>query len=47
MGLLLLGITLVLYGMNLLRPYLPVSVFAVLFIITGFVLLFESRGRLR
>lgn len=47
MGNLLLGITLILYGINLTTSFLPNLVFAILFIITGILLLIEGRGVIR
>lgn len=44
MGSLLLAITLLLYGVNMLTSILPTIVFGILFIITGLLLLFEHRN---
>lgn len=45
MGLLLLGVVLVLYGISFIElSFLNATIFGILFIITGAVLLVEKRG---
>lgn len=47
MGNILLAVTLILFGITLFSPFLNNIVLAVLFIVTGAVLLFEGRHNLR